>query len=86
MIKFFISALLVGHLSAASLSPNDRSEVVRSAARLIEERYAIPGGPKQSLVSFATQNRSGPASPIRNRLLTPSRNGCARFRAMGIWA
>jgi Peptidase family S41/N-terminal domain of Peptidase_S41 in eukaryotic IRBP len=43
MIKFFISALLVGHLSAASLSPNDRSEVVRSAARLIEERYVDPG-------------------------------------------
>lgn len=42
MIKLFISALLVGHVSAAPLSPNDRSEVVRSAARLIEERYVDP--------------------------------------------
>jgi hypothetical protein len=42
MIKLFVSALLVGNVSAAPLSPNDRSEVVRSAARLIEERYVDP--------------------------------------------
>lgn len=42
MIKVIIGVLLVGRVFAASLSPNDRSEVMRNAARVIEERYVDP--------------------------------------------
>ena len=42
MTRLLISALLAGYATATALSPNDQSEVVRSAARVIEKRYVDP--------------------------------------------